>query len=112
GAKVRTARDADEGRVAVTHWSVLERFGTAAVCRLELETGRRNQIRVQFADMNHPLVGDARYGRASELLARGALHAANLEFEHPVHGGRMTFRSPLPRELRQLIHHLKTGGAL
>src|SRR5437867_9342816 len=68
--RVRVVRDPDEGKPAVTHWRVLERFLGATFCRIELETGRKNQVRVQFAEMGHPLVGDERYGHASLLLRR------------------------------------------
>ena len=109
---VRVARDPDEGRPAVTHWRALERFRDATACEITLETGRKNQIRVQFAEMGHPLVGDARYGHPSSLLRRVALHADHLEIEHPVRGGRVGFRSHPPREIIHLLHHLRAGGRL
>ena len=108
----RVRVDPDEGKPAVTHWTVLERFDGATLCRVELETGRKNQIRVHFADMGHPLVGDERYSHPSPLLRRVALHAELLEFEHPVQGGRTAFRSPLPADMMRLLHHLRARGTL
>jgi 23S rRNA pseudouridine1911/1915/1917 synthase len=118
-----------EGRSAVTHWQVLERYppkGTAVAsliaCRLE--TGRTHQIRVHLASIGHPLLGDDVYGpgfktkaallpeaarEALEALSRQALHAHILGFEHPVTGDHLVFRSELPPDLAKLRHALAAG---
>jgi 23S rRNA pseudouridine1911/1915/1917 synthase len=93
------------GRPARTDYRVVGTYRSPAlVSRLEcrLETGRTHQIRVHLSSIDHPLVGDPVYGqrRPSLGLARPFLHAAELAFDHPTTGERMTFTSPLARDLR------------
>jgi 23S rRNA pseudouridine1911/1915/1917 synthase len=115
------------GREAVTHVHLAERFGSeaapvASLLRCTLETGRTHQIRVHLAHIGHPLLGDRLYGagfrsKASQLspeaqdalLALGcqALHAAELQFEHPTTGEVMAFSSPLPPDLQRLVEALR-----
>ena len=76
------------GKEAITHWDVLERFGSATLVSVNLETGRTHQIRVHFSSIGHPLVGDHMYGANPDLaerlgLKRQWLHAMRLEFRHP-----------------------------
>ena len=118
------------GRNAITHWQVLERFnGTdakpiASLIECRLETGRTHQIRVHLAHAGHPILGDATYGtgfktKASRLpaparealadLGRQALHAYLLVLEHPTSGQRLEFRTELPGALVRLHHSLATG---
>ncbi|WP_208435090.1 RluA family pseudouridine synthase [Bartonella phoceensis] len=116
-------------RHAVTHFSLLEKYGThadttsvASLLECRLETGRTHQIRVHMAHIGHPLIGDSVYGNAFktktntlhpiiknaiEQLNRQALHAASLTFEHPVTNKIMSFSSPLPQDMAKLIEHLK-----
>ena len=105
------------GREAVTHYRVIERFRAHTHVRVELETGRTHQIRVHLAHAGFPLVGDAVYGRRlvmpktpsprAEAALRGfhrqALHAARLAFVHPVSGERVEFKAPLPADLVELV---------
>jgi 23S rRNA pseudouridine1911/1915/1917 synthase len=102
------------GRDAVTRWRVLGRFagpgsGEPRYTLVEAKpvTGRTHQIRVHFASLGHPLVGDALYGRRSALVARQFLHAAGLSFTHPSTGERLTFESPLPDDLREALRGLR-----
>jgi 23S rRNA-/tRNA-specific pseudouridylate synthase len=69
----------------------LERYPEATLVEAELQTGRTHQVRVHFAAIGHPVVGDRTYGRGG--AQRQALHASYLEFRHPVTGKRMLFRS-------------------
>jgi 23S rRNA pseudouridine1911/1915/1917 synthase len=101
-----------DGRRARTEYEVVERLGDGAdttllTCRLE--TGRTHQIRVHLAAVGHPLVGDTTYGeRRSTLgLDRPFLHAAELSFDHPASGARITFRSELPADLATLLERLR-----
>ena len=76
------------GKEAITHWDVMERFGSTTLASVNLETGRTHQIRVHFSSIGHPLVGDHMYGANPELadrlgLTRQWLHAMRLEFRHP-----------------------------
>lgn len=117
--------DRPDARHAVTHYTVLERFGpnadgsaTASLVECRLETGRTHQIRVHMAHIGHPLIGDGDYGRAFRTKAnrlpdglkgqvgafpRQALHARMLAFEHPVSGEFMRFEGPIPPDMAELI---------
>jgi 23S rRNA pseudouridine1911/1915/1917 synthase len=97
-----------DGRPSRTDYRVVGTYSSpATVSRLEcrLETGRTHQIRVHLSSINHPLVGDPTYGqrRAALGLDRPFLHAAELQFEHPGTGERVTFRSPLAPDLQQWL---------
>lgn len=108
--KVQATAATDRGaRRAASRFRVLERFPHATLVEVTLETGRRNQIRVQLATEGHPLVGDVAYGRPSPLIARTALHAARLRFAHPGDGREVEFRSELPEDLRRLLRRLRAG---
>src|SRR5262245_34341186 len=119
-----------DGRAAITHWQVLERFTpadtktpVASLLACTLETGRTHQIRVHLAHIGHPILGDATYGmgfktKASRLgplaraavqaLGRQALHAYLLAVEHPETGKVLEFLSELPGDLRRLRDALRT----
>src|SRR3954470_6046653 len=106
-------------RMAVTHrgkpsrtsYRVVERFGTAALVECRLDTGRTHQIRVHFQHIRHPLIGDTVYRRGTRhgiSFPRQALHAAELSLVHPSSGQTMTWRSPLPRDMKRLLDQLRT----
>ncbi len=117
-----------DAREAITHYEVLERYGTAAsLIRCRLETGRTHQIRVHMAHIGHPLLGDGVYGaghktaakRLSEMarlalnaLKGQALHAAILGFEHPKTGRALRFEAPLPEDLSHLQQELRLQSGL
>jgi 23S rRNA pseudouridine1911/1915/1917 synthase len=110
----------DGGRDAVTHYRVIKRFRAHTHVRVQLETGRTHQIRVHLAHAGFPIVGDKVYGGrltlpkgASETLRqalrefpRQALHAARLQFQHPVSGKPVECVSPLPADMRDLLELL------
>jgi 23S rRNA pseudouridine1911/1915/1917 synthase len=115
----------DDARHAVTHFTVVERFGeqqkefaTASLVECRLETGRTHQIRVHMAHIGHPVVGDPDYGQAFRTKAnrlpeplkgqvkgfpRQALHARLLEFRHPTTHLPMRFEAPLPSDMEELV---------
>ncbi len=100
-----------DGKAARTHYRVLQRFAEP-VCSLvdcRLETGRTHQIRAHFAAIGHPIVADDRYGGATLGLPieRPFLHAAELQFDHPATGERMTFESSLPDDLAAVLSRLE-----
>jgi 23S rRNA pseudouridine1911/1915/1917 synthase len=111
----------DNGRPAVTHFTVIERFRAHTFVNVVLETGRTHQIRVHFAHRRHPLLGDPVYGGrlalpagASEALRdalrafrRQALHAARLELKHPVRGGDLSFEVSPPEDFETLLQTLR-----
>ncbi len=96
------------GRDAVTHWSVIERYGSWTHLRCVLETGRTHQIRVHMAHIGHPVAGDPLYGGADELNVGGqCLHARELEFEHPRTGERLHFSTELPEYFKKVLTKLE-----
>lgn len=100
--------DPDAGELAVTRYSVVRRLADATLVRIELDTGRRNQIRVQFAEAGHPVLGDPRYGRERSRRekwpeSRLALHAESLSFAHPVDGRILSFELPWPEEFTRFL---------
>lgn len=84
------------GKLAVTHYNVLESSNGYSLVECELETGRKNQIRVHMADLGHPVVGDHKYGSEIDPMRRLGLHAYMLCFTHPVTGKHLNFETPLP----------------
>lgn len=89
------------GKLAITHFHVLDRTADHSLVEFKLETGRKNQIRVHAADMGHPVTGDVKYGiPADDPIHRLCLHAFKLCFFHPVTHRRMEFETPLPPSFR------------
>ena len=91
------------GELAITHYRVLQKGRANSLVELTLETGRKNQIRVQMAGLGHPIVGDRKYGATTDPARRLALHSTNLKFRHPVSGAPMEFRSAMPTRLIDLL---------
>lgn len=92
-----------DGQKAVTHYQVEKAFDDMTLVKVILETGRTHQIRVHFAHLGHPLVGDDLYGGQVDKLKRQALHSAELTFYHPFFKKSMTFQSALPEDMEELI---------
>lgn len=97
------------GKPAVTHYKVLERFGNYTYVECELETGRTHQIRVHMTSIGHPLVGDLVYGPAKQpFKTQGQmLHAKVFGFIHPTTGEYMEFETPLPDYFEDILHKLR-----
>ncbi len=110
--KVHVVANASEGRAASLRYRVVERYPHATLLEIALETGRRNQIRVQLGAIDHPLVGDVSYGRPSPLIPRVALHAHRLSFLAPRGRKRLRFESPIPADLKRLLKKLKGGASV
>ncbi|SDL76192.1 RluA family pseudouridine synthase [Sediminibacillus halophilus] len=97
-----------DGRSAVTHFQVIDRFGSFTHVECVLETGRTHQIRVHMKYIGHPLAGDPKYGPRKTLDIEGqALHAGLLGFSHPQTGEWMEFEAPLPDELQTILAKLR-----
>lgn len=110
------------GREAITHYRVMEQFREHTLVKLRLETGRTHQIRVHMASIDHPLLGDMTYGGKRLKIMKGAsveltevlkhyrhqaLHAAHIEFMHPIKCEMMSFDAPLPDDFTNLINLLR-----
>ena len=100
------------GKHAVTHYRTLQPLHDATTIECRLETGRTHQIRVHVASIGHPLIGDSVYGRTRPVhvpalkklgIARQALHARTLGFRHPVSKENLSFESPVPTDIQNLI---------
>lgn len=101
----------ERGKPAVTHFRVEQRYALATRLAVQLETGRTHQIRIHFAYAGHPVVGDrvyrpSRWPSFPIAFPRLALHAAELSFDHPKTGRRVTVRAPLPEDYRHLLERL------
>ena len=97
-----------DGRRAVTHYQVLERFGKYTLVRFELETGRTHQIRVHSSHIHHPIVGDEVYGGSTALYKNGQLlHARQLVLAHPITGEIMKFEADLPEYYLVVLEKLR-----
>jgi 23S rRNA pseudouridine1911/1915/1917 synthase len=116
----RMSVDAPRARAARTSYRTRERLDGAALLDVRIHTGRTHQIRVHLASIGHPVAGDDLYGgrrapssrrpearEALRGLARPALHAARLEFDHPATGERIAAVSPLPADLEALVDALR-----
>src|SRR5688572_31463673 len=102
------------GKPARTTFRVVERYGRAALVECRLETGRTHQIRVHFQHIRHPLVGDVTYRRGTRhgiSFARQALHATELSLVHPKTQKPLSWKSPLPRDMKRLVESLRDDAS-
>jgi len=125
--KVMDVFDSEEhGKLAITHYKVIERLGYVTLIECKLETGRTHQIRVHMKHLGHPLFNDNEYGgdrilkgtsfakykqfveNCFETCPRQALHAKSLEITHPANGKKIKFESELPDDMQQLIQKWRT----
>jgi 23S rRNA pseudouridine1911/1915/1917 synthase len=102
---------APHGQPAVTNYVVLERYLQHTLLQLHPETGRTHQIRVHLSFAGHPVCGDELYGRSSPLIARQALHAGEITFNHPRTGSAITLAAALPDDMRAVLVTLQQQGA-
>ena len=94
------------GRAARTRYSVLKYFKGYTLLEVTLETGRTHQIRVHMSATGFPVVGDAVYGKASNIVARQFVHASRLGFNLPSNGKRVEFTAPLPGDLEEAVERV------
>jgi 23S rRNA pseudouridine1911/1915/1917 synthase len=100
---VYSTMDSENGLEAITHYKVLKRGNGFSLLELELETGRKNQIRVHLKDIGHSVVGDEKYGSKQNPIGRLGLHAKILAFRHPVSGKMLRFETPIPPKFSALF---------
>jgi len=106
----KTARVQSGGAPAVTHYVTKERLGPATLVEVDLETGRYNQIRLHFAAIGCPLLGERKYARGSASAVRfrrPALHALRIAFDHPRTRRRIELEAPLPADFEGLLAQLR-----
>ena len=104
----------ENGKPAVTHFRVLERFGDYTLVECQLETGRTHQIRVHMTSIGHPLVNDPKYGprKSTPFAIEGqALHSLTLTLRHPTTGEEMQFEAPLPADMQKILTALRDRRA-
>lgn len=107
---MRSTSDSAKGKLAHTAYAVVKETDKFSLLKIDLLTGRKNQIRVHLADLGHPVVGDDKYGK-SDPLPKGAyrrhkrlaLHSQSVSFTHPFSGKRLTFTAPVPEYFTSLI---------
>lgn len=105
------------GREAVTHYQVMRRFKSATLAGISILTGRTHQIRVHFASIGHPVLGDRTYGKKTNIrqgqklitFPRQMLHAHILRLQHPVSGKTLEFTAPMPGDMEKVIGELKNN---
>lgn len=101
---ILTLRTVDErGERAVTHWKAVKSDGENTLLRIHLETGRTHQIRVHFASLGAPLVGDTMYGKPDGRICHQALHCCRCKFTHPVSGRELEFFRDMPDDMRSIM---------
>ncbi|MBB3110218.1 23S rRNA pseudouridine1911/1915/1917 synthase [Paenibacillus phyllosphaerae] len=87
----------NDGQLAITHYKTLQSNRQFSLLEVQLETGRKNQIRVHMEEIGHPIVGDKKYGSKSKIINRLGLHARLLAFVHPTTGEQLRFETPIPK---------------
>ena len=105
--KIRSSKTDNGGKEAITNYKLLKSNEEFSLLEIELETGRKNQIRVHLESIGHPIVGDRKYG-SSVSIGRLALHARVLEFYHPVTGEIMHFETQIPKEFLRLVNKVES----
>jgi 23S rRNA pseudouridine1911/1915/1917 synthase len=103
---VASTEDHRKGRLARTGYRVIKQTRSLSIIKIKLFTGRKNQIRVHFAEKEHPVAGDAKYGRPDKHYERLALHAKSLAFNHPHSGERMCFNTEIPEFFSRIANGL------
>lgn len=92
------ATDDKSGKEAITNYEVLKRSSSFSSLKINIQTGRKNQIRVAMQNINHPIIGDKKYGSTKNPLRRVCLHASKLELIHPINQKLLCFESKIPKE--------------
>ncbi len=102
---VYSAPEKKGGKLAITHYRFLRERKGYSLLDLSIDTGRKNQIRVQLADLGHPVAGDKKYGegKGGNPIGRLGLHAGRLTLTHPKTGKELDFMAPLPKEFERLF---------
>jgi len=100
---MHSVADSSKGQKAVTRFKVLKSNQNWSLLEINLETGRKNQIRVHMQDIGHSVAGDKKYGALTNPLKRLALHAMKLSFIHPVSNEKMVFETAIPKSFAKIF---------
>ena len=100
---VYSSQNPESGQKATTHYKIVKGKKDFTLLRVSLETGRKNQIRVHMKDIGHPIVGDKKYGSQINPIGRLGLHAWILNFEHPITGEKMEFKTEIPKKFSRIV---------
>ena len=103
---VYSTKDKSLGRLSTTAYKVLKETRDFSLLEIDLVTGRKNQIRVHFAEKGHSVVGDAKYGKKDDIHKRMALHARSISFPHPWNGRRMLLEAKVPTYFTGLVGNI------
>jgi len=98
-----SSKKAGDGQLAITHYKVIKSNGTYSLLDVNIDTGRKNQIRVHLGEKGHYIIGDDKYGKPANPIKRLCLHAYELDLIHPLTGTLMKFTSPMPKEFGILM---------
>ena len=98
-----SSKKTGDGQLAITHYKVIKSNGTYSLLDVNIDTGRKNQIRVHLGEKGHYIIGDDKYGKPANPIKRLGLHAYELDLIHPLTGKLMKFTSPMPKEFGILM---------
>ncbi|MCD7810134.1 MAG: RluA family pseudouridine synthase, partial [Erysipelotrichaceae bacterium] len=102
-AKNQTVYISSHGKKAITHYHVIQETKQYSLLEIYIDTGRKNQIRVHMSSMNHPIIGDNKYGAKTNPIKRLGLHAHEFSFVHPLTHKEMHFTSKMPESFEKLM---------
>ena len=102
--KIHSSSSDNGGQQAITHYKCIKSNDNFSLLEVELETGRKNQIRVHMQDIGHPIVGDKKYGSENSPIGRLGLHARILAFIHPMSLDEVKIETPVPRNFLSIFH--------
>ncbi|MCM2354650.1 MAG: RNA pseudouridine synthase [Pseudobdellovibrio sp.] len=100
---VHSSKDSGKGVLAQTQYEVIQETGSYSLVKVNLLTGKKNQIRVHMAELGHPIVGDVKYGKSTSKFKNLALHSASLEFTHPFSKKRILVKAKVPDYFKELV---------
>lgn len=100
---IHSSQDSKKGKLAHTGYTVVKETDYFSLVKIDLLTGRKNQIRVHFADLGHPVVGDTKYNKTPGQHKRLALHAQSIALTHPFSKKRLGFEAPVPEYFQKLM---------
>lgn len=107
---MHSSRTPNGGQKAITHYKVLNKNKHYSLLEVNLETGRKNQIRVHMKDIGHSVIGDKKYGAAKHPIARLGLHARVLAFKHPINEEELRYETDIPKEFLNLFRSNSKSG--